>query len=446
MRNKGIAISFAVLLPVIVAIGAYQGAVITPLLLIAAICVIVVLVAMGKIKGRLFYPYIFGISLGLIWQTTMMGVDVVGSDIHNEFYYAKLNALQSWDYSLGHTDNASFVIWFIAPLLSKLLMLDMLWIFKAVLPIFLAFIPLTLFSVFKRQFGEIRAFFAVMFFMIIPVFSMEIPQIAKSMVAELFFALMVWVMVSNWRWQYKIAGIGISLIMQIICHYTIGTLGICFLLGMFVVRLVSSPFKWGLFANRKVSLAAIAICLIVGCGAFWGYHNHTAGGAMWRAVIRIASQQISDVPSIIKQESQTIGLEPQTAPAKSEDIPTEIDSPEEKDKKISLMGGRATLVNLAIGRDFATMPIGGKVFRIVQFLTQLLIIIGVVRLAWLHKRYKVTAEFVGLIIASGFLLLACIFLSGFADTINMTRFYHISLFFLAPMFVLGCETLGSIKR
>ena len=433
------AISFAVLVPVIIAIGAYYGTVVTPLLLIGAITTCVILVASGKISGKLIYLYIFGMSLGLLYQTTMMGVDVVGTDIHNEFYYAKLNALQAWDYTLMNTDNSSFVIWFIAPLISKLLMIDMLWVFKTILPIFLAIVPLVLFSVCKRQFGEMRAFFATIFFMIIPVFSMEMAQIAKSMIAELFFALMVWVVVSNWRWQYKTLGICGTLIMQAVCHYTVGVLGLCFLSGMFLIRLVSSPFKWSLFANRKVPLVIIAICLIVGMSAFWGYHSWTAKGVMASSVASLALQYVpstgvaqTETPKPVAQTETPNATIPPTAPQVSENNWFSFEIP------------RASLVNTAIGLDFMDVPIEGKVFRIIQFLTELMIIVGMIRLAF-FKKFNVTAEFAGFIGASGLLLLGCVFLAGLADMINMTRFYHFSLFFLSPMFVLGCETLGGIR-
>lgn len=441
MKNKIPAISFAVLLPFAVAIGAYIGTVTTPLLLIGAICAVVILVALKKISGKIIYFYLFGISLGLLYQTTMMGVDVVGSDIHNELYYARLNTLQTWNYNLSSTDNASFVIWFIAPFLSKLLMIDIVWVFKAVLPIFLMLVPLVLFSVLKRQFGGMRAFFATTFFMIIPAFSMEAASIAKTMVAELFLALMVWVMVSNWKWQYKTLGVCGALIMQAVCHYTVGVLGLLFLLGVFLVRLITNPLKWRLFANRKVPLLALAVCLIIGCGAFWGYHSFTAEGSMAKSVassiFRYAPVPPDSTPSIIPIEP-TRPTEP-TEPVISPSL-----SWFSKDNWLSFAYPRSNLVNTAIGLDFMDVPIDGKAFRIVQFLTQLMIIMGTVRL-FFFERLDVTAEFVGFIIASGMVLAACIFVVGFADILNATRFYHFTLFFLSPMFVLGCETLGKIK-
>ena len=428
-----LAISFAVLVPLVVAIGAYYGTIVTPLLLIGAITACIVSVALGKIEGNLIYFYIFGMSLGLLYQTTMLGMDVVGSDIHKELYYAKLNTMQPWDYSSRNTDNSSFTIWFITPLLSRLFMLDMLWVFKAVLPIFLSVVSIVLFSVFKRQFGEMRSFFATIFFMIIPVFSMEIASIAKSMVAELFFALMVWVIVSNWKWQYKALGICVTLIMQVICHYTVGVLGLGFLLGMFLVRFIFSPFKWSLFANRKVPLVVIFICLIIGTSAFLCYHGLTAEGSMVThvkgIVVRYITQSIDTVHEITT--TQEVIVESNTPLVSSSPL-------------VSFTAPKTLLINVATGLDFMEVPIEGKIFRIIQILTQLMIIVGAIKLAFSDK-FNVTAEFVGYIGASGLLLLACIFVISLADTINMTRFYHFALFFVSPLFVIGCETIGNIR-
>ena len=433
--NKVSAVGFAILVPIMSAIGGYYGTVVTPLILIVSIAACIILVALGKIRGNLVYFYIFGMSLGLLYQTTMMGVDVVGSDIHNELYYARLNFTQGWDYTIGATDNASFVIWFIVPMFAKLLHIDVLWVIKAILPIFLAIVPLVLYSVFKRQFGDLRAFFAVIFFMIIPVFSMEIASIAKSMVAELFFALMVWVVVSGWKWQYKAIGICITLIMQIVCHYTVGVLGIGFLCGMLGIRIFALPLRWRLFSDKKTPIWVLVFCLIIGAGSFLGYHGVTAKGAMANNVIGLISQYIPfvqvgykhDVTIVNPSEINTPGLSKSFFP---------IADPEFKNE-------RPSALNAAIGIDFMAVPIEGKIFRIVQFLTQLMIIIGVIKLAFFNK-YEVTAEFVGFIGASAILLLCCLLLTRFADLINMTRFYHFSLFFLAPVFVIGCEAISDI--
>jgi uncharacterized membrane protein len=445
LKDRLLAISFALLVPLIVAVGAYYVTFITPLFLIGAIIACIILVASGKIKGNIIYFYIFGMSLGLLYQTTMMGVDVVGSDVHNEFYYAKLNMFQEWNPDLRPTDNSSLAMWLIAPLLSKLLQLDMLWIFKVVLPIFLALVPVVLLSIFKRQFGETRAFFATVFFMIIPVFSLEMASIAKTMIAELFFALMVWVMVSDWKWWAKLIGMSICVSMAVMCHYTVGIIAICFLMGVFAIRLCMLPFKWNLFANRKVPLLVVAFCIIVGVGTFYFYHRATAEGMMVPRITDIILKYVPNPPESVA--SQPITPNQPLVIVNNVVIPPPAEKPSvswgSDTNWVSFKIPRSALVNTAIGLDFMDVPVEGKVFRIVQFLTQIMVIIGAIRLAFFNK-FNVTAEFVALIGSSALLLLVCILIIGFADILNITRFYHFSLFFLAPMFVLGCEAIANL--
>jgi uncharacterized membrane protein len=444
--DKILAIGFAIFVPALVAMGSYHNLVTAPLFLICVIIICIIAVATGRIKGNLIYFYIFGMSLGLLYQTTMMGVDVVGSDIHNEFYYAKLNMEQAWDTTIRPTDNSSFAIWFIAPWISRLLAMDMVWVFKAVLPIFLAFVPVVLFSVFKRQFGEMRAFFATIFFMIIPVFSMEMASIAKTMVAELFFALMVWVMVSDWKWWSKLIGISICVVMAVLCHYTVGVIAICFLAGTFAIRLCMALFKWDLFINKKVPILVIALCVFVGGGSFYLYHGSTAEGMMIPRITEIIEKYLpkptEEVPLQdldINRKEVVVG---NVTVVPDANLAVQV-SWFSKDNWVSFNYPRATLVNTAIGLDFMEVPIEGKLFRIVQLLTQLLIIIGAIRLAFFNH-FNTTTEFVACIGSSAILLAICILVVGFADILNVTRFYHFSLFFLSPMFVLGCEAVANI--
>ena len=58
--------------------------------------------------------------------------------------------------------------------------------------------------------------------------------------------------------------------------------------------------------------------------------------------------------------------------------------------------------------------------------------------------YYFTAEFLAGVGAAFFLLLFCIFMPYFSSTINMTRYYHTSLFFLAPALVIGAEAISRV--
>jgi uncharacterized membrane protein len=78
-----------------------------------------------------------------------------------------------------------------------------------------------------------------------------------------------------------------------------------------------------------------------------------------------------------------------------------------------------------------------------QYITQLFLVIGFIRLIFKPKNLRFTAEYIALIGASALLLLACIFIPYFTALINTTRFYHITLFLLAPLCILGGEAIWS---
>ncbi len=430
------AISFACLLPIITAIGAQLGTWVTPLLVIISVCVVTVLVAKDKIKGKELYLYVYALALSLVWQTTMMGLDVVGSDIHDEIYWARYDLTHSWDITGHSASNTSFVIGALAPFLSKLFHCDIVWIFKIVFPLFLAGVPLILFKMYKGIFGEKRAYYASIFFMIIPVYSMEIAQIAKSMVAELFLTIMFYALVSNWRQWVKGLVIVICLSLAILAHYTVGIIGLCFLLGIFIFRLVTNWWKWRLVQNKKTNLLVLGLSLVICVGVFFAYHGQAANGMAVRSVTEVV---VNNLP----QQSDTPISEQDNI---QEDVLNNKQGNEQESStqyKVSERIKEApTLVKLGIGADFMNMPIEGKVFRVVQYLTELLIIIGVLWLIFAYKKHNYPAEYVGFVGVAGVLLIMCIFVPNISVIINMTRFYHYALFALAPMFVVGTEFIA----
>jgi len=407
--------------------------------------------AMGKLK---YLPlYIFAISLSLLWQTSMLGISVVGSDITGEYGVSSMVMRDGWDwtYFYGTSSGSSVVVGLLAPWIAKVTTLDLVMVYKLVFPFIFAFVPVMLFHAFRKMFGETRAFFATLFFMIVPIFNLEIVTIAKSMISEFFLALMILVMVSDWRTSWKIPAMIVSLGLATLCHYTVGILAIGFLLGCFIVRIITSRMEWSLFSKRKVSLLAMAIVLIVSGGIWYEYYSKASEGVIMRTVSRIGGSYMHTTEELLQKIEVGEPVEVEE-PVKIEE-PVKVEEPtkteesmkvekpaktEEPTKAIYLQK-QGPFVRAAIGLDFLEVSIAGKVFRVIQYITQAMIIFGCLCLPFKHREYKFTAEFVGCIGASFLLLLCCIFIPNFAGIINMTRFYHISLFFLAPMFVLGVE-------
>lgn len=424
------------------------------LALVAIIAVIAatVLAALGKIPERWLPWSLFVVAILLLYQTSMMGAWLVGSDIHRE-YYSSMQALQNgWDFSTSPMSNSSIVIGLIAPFIARLM--PLVWVFKAVLPFIFAFVPVILYFAFKKQFGSKRAFFAAMFFMVVPVFSLEIPQIAKSMVAEVFFALMILAMVSDLKWKWKCPAVGITLGLAALCHYSVGFIAACYIFGALVFMAVTKPVKWGLLARRKLPLVGTSIAvLLVLSGCFFYFQRASEGSVLlalkqisgWDISVPVASEQPPSAAISSEGDVENGGGGVQIPASEGNALNPVADSVTEK-KPMQLypeyLKTQSHLVQAGIGLDFAEATAQGKAFRIVQYLTQLLIVTGFFWLIFKHRRYRFTAEFVACIAGSFALLAACVFTPGFSYILNMTRFYQLTLFFLAPMFVLGVDALS----
>lgn len=421
--SRKIALLVSLGLMAMVAIGAQIGTVITPYVLIGAVGLISILVVKGYIKPKDYPIYIFGIALSMLWQTSMMGVHLVGADLHLEYHMSSKVIQSGIDFGYIHQYMTSIVVTVIAPLLSKILHIDLVWVFKAVFPVFLACVPFIMYYVFKKQFGEKRAYWATLFFMVVPIMSLEIVGIAKSMVAEVFFALAILVMVNDMKQLYKGIGLTTLVILTLFCHYTIGVILLCFLIACFGIRVIGRLI-WKIKGKTSLAVLAIAICLPLIAGYF--YFSLTSEGQIIDILTRVVKTNTTEVS---KQAMQMSIVHP-TVTSSGEVI---------QQPPVHYMTRQPTLVKMAIGLDFMTSSVGGKAFRAIQIVTQILMVLGLVRLWRKRKEYNFSPEFIACILAGFILLGCCVFLPRFSEAINMTRFYHMSLFFLAPLFVLGCE-------
>jgi uncharacterized membrane protein len=376
-------------------------------------------------------------AVGLVYSTTLLGIYVVGSDIQGEIYASRNTLFNGIDFA--NTNSPSVVSVVFAPWLSQVLNIDIIWVYKAILPLFLMVVPVFLYLAFKEQIGSKMAYFASLFFMVMPSYSMEIATIGKSMVAEFFYALMILAMVSKWNWYTKGLVMTLCAVLAIVSHYTIGIIVLVNLIAILAVRIVTNWTKWKLFIVKRVSLYLLPLILVLTMGSFYLVYNQMSGGWINHLVSNITTGYIVKVVDIgdmaIKKVTENKAISSKvigTAPA--------IETLEP-----SYLYQQTYLTQVGLGLDFFKQPIEGKVFRVIQYLTQALIILGALYLLF-KRRYEFTAEFIAGIGCSFALLFACMFLPGFSSLINMSRFYHISLFFIAPMLIIGIDCVGNVWR
>ncbi len=406
--------------------------------MIVGICIIVGLVAFNKLKEP-YYPHIIGaIGLALLLQTTLMGPGLIGSDIHAE-YYQYYNALDGWDWTFRHPYNLAIGTTVIAPFLTNVFRIPGYWVYKVVFPLLFSFVPWLLYFVFKKEkeFGPKTAFFAAVFFIIVPTWSMEMIGLPRQMLGELMLALCLFlILVSKWRYKIKVPLLVVLGTLGAMFHYVIGPvivvcLGIgclflvCFKRRVFPVKWLSLTVALLLVTNAAYyGLVAQGIGLDCITGITSSYATQIVTGAPWEgSVVEVGEHELGEIGDADAAE-RAIG-----------DWGVEGPETEGTVAGLGVFTNTSALIRTAWGLDFMEVGIWGKVFRIFQYLTQLSIVVGIIYLIKERKRYS--AEFLSFCGASILLLGACMFIPKFAALINATRMYHLTLILLAPVFILG---------
>jgi uncharacterized membrane protein len=387
--------------------------------LFISLIIFVLLIATLK-KWTKCYPYLlYAAGLAGVWQTTLLGAGLVGSDIHGEFYFAT-QAIDGWNSfaSLSNTSLLNIVVPFLMKFIGPLI------VFKWVLPAVFAFVPVILYFAFKKQMSASAAMISALFFIIVPSYSLEIAGIAKSQIAEVFLALAVLILVTDLK---SIIKVGLLIPVVLLClmfHYTAGIIllgylgGIVFIgaIGKFI-RIKSFDFRW---RYLLVFLFVLPMSFL--------YFSIAGGGILIKTIETVALWAQQNItpdntkPTIVDDpDSHTV-----TGPAVGISASGQLSG--------SYLNRQPAMVRAGIGLDFFQVSLSGKVFRILQYLTQLLILLGAV---WIIFKSKFKPEFVAGIVTALLMLGLCIFFPNFAMIANMSRFYHLSLFFLAPCLVFG---------
>ncbi|HIE17075.1 MAG TPA: hypothetical protein EYP71_02660, partial [Dehalococcoidia bacterium] len=292
----------AALLPLLAILGtgmanAYQN----NLVLLGVILLVVIIIALAAFTRFIPPPaYAFTITmtaLALLYQTSLTSDYLVGSDIHLERYFSR-TVLESgyWDPAVPVAMNSCLSIVILAPLYSLVLNMDIVWLFKIVYPLLFCLVPLALYRIFRLQFQPRYAFFGAAFFICMPMFFMDMVQLARQQISELFFVLVILLLVD--RRLTLTQRTALALVFSsgvIISHYGLGTgYTIGYLaLGALVLIFIksrsgrkawqwligkSSPLPSDLTTVGAFTRAALAVVVCLSLAFMFGYYSVVASG------------------------------------------------------------------------------------------------------------------------------------------------------------------------
>jgi len=367
------------------------------------VCIVVALAAFGIIKEK-YYPYVlYSISLALLLQVTLALTGLVGTDIHLEYYFATTK----WSPSFPHSYNSALGDVLLVPFLAHLI--PALWVFKIMFPAMFACVPVILYFVFKHWVSAKLAFLSAFLFISVPTYFTELTGIPKQQLAELFLALMFLLFVIDFKLKYKLPAVIVLCALVVVSHYSLGMILMFLLVIAFATKACLEERER--FPTWALGLTTLVV--VVG-GIF--YYGRIAGGTPLSCVLNLVPVKPIEVGPV------------QVGPVQV--------GPVVVGPVISMTTSYPTLMKMALGLDFLKVGVLGKLFRLLQWFTLILLAVGLVRM---RKSYWTFASGCVAILA------LCVLVPSFSAILNTTRFYHLSLFALAPALVVGGVKLLNYK-
>ncbi len=374
------------------------------LALIIGICLTIgfAVFAARKLPTELYALIICAVALALMFQLTFSSNSIIGFDIWNEYTVFKLTLDTSyWNPVVPSNLHAMLSVTILPTFYSNILNIDATWVMKIIYPLLFVFVPLGVYQLFKSKLSKEIVFSAVFFFMAYSVFFNELVMLPRQMIGEIFYVLLFLTLFSQQikgkiKW-FLFAFFSFGLVVS---HYSMAYLFLGFAVATY------------LFSVAKKRNTAMKLDYIVTFGVItFAWYIYTASSVTLDILINIVN--------ILRTNFFTGLFEAST---------------------------RGSEVLVATGVQ-ATSTFWHVIGRGFFYVTVALIIIGFLATFLKKKNKPFDNDFTFLMLLNLLLITASIVVPYFATTFNLSRFYQVALFFLAPLCLLGGITiLAPLKR
>ena len=398
-----------VFLPLLSIIGALYINVPILLMMIIAITALYALTVFSKrlIPTGLYPLLIFVVSTALIFHTSLMSKYLIGYDVHREYFVFRLTETNGcWQRVCIVTDpsrpdllpianfNSVLSITILPTVYSCFLNINGELIFKIIYPLVFCLVPLALYRIYEKQTEKLVAVLSTFFFMSTHVFyGIEMLSLARQIIAELFLVLAVLLLVDKKmaprksRLLFLIFGVAL-----IVSHYSLA-----FIFLFYIILTFALSYKKN---GEKMLNGALVLLLIITTFSWYTYVSPSPTLTLINSFQNIYDMLIIDL------------FNPAT---------------------------RIPEATWAIQHSI----VATLVDRMLFYIRNLFILVGVLWLIVKPDETKFSSEYRSMSILSMFILFLCVAIPNFATKLNITRFYQITLLFLAPFFVIGGKTLFS---
>ena len=251
-RSRFVLFSISALMVLGTIFGSLYGSNIVLFVLILAISALVICSFSKKLIPNELHPLlVYVISFFLLFHVSLVSNYVIGYDVNLEMFFSKLTYNASfWDRTIPYTYNSMLSVTILPVVYSRFLNIDLNLFYKVVSPLIYSFVPVILYTSYRKLTSSRIAFFSVFLFMLMDTFYAAMIGLSRQMIAELFFALLV-LLIANKTANPKSkilflvfsSGLIVShyALSYIFIFYLVFTLGVLFIFKRSTFRIRKTP-------------------------------------------------------------------------------------------------------------------------------------------------------------------------------------------------------------
>lgn len=376
----------------------YYGNNLFLMLLFLIIGILILLVSSDRFIPQHMYPLtIFIISISLLYHYSLISTYICGYDIHHEFHIVNL-VIESgrWDSNISSNTNSMLSIVALAPIYSNICDMSITWVFKIIYPFIYSLVPVGLYYIYQKQTNEKIAFFSCFFFMSVFVFYTEMLSLIRQQVAELFLVLILLLAVNETVTPVKKSIMYLLFLFSLsVSHYGLSYVFIAQLVLVCVLfYFMKKTKRFQIDVKPMFSNTLILVYFVFTISWYIYTSNSSTFSSILIIMSNIFNQAITDVFN--PKYAQGINL-------------------------IMIKTGSPLHNILKYLHLFCQLCISISVFKLLQKLNYMNMKVGYIIFSFTAYLF----------------CLAGIILPYFASSLNTTRLYHITLIYLAPLFVIG---------
>jgi uncharacterized membrane protein len=434
------------------------------IILIILIGVIVFLTVSDRFINKNLYPFaVFIITISLLLHNSLISPYIWGWDSNLEYYIAnQIIGNGAWMVGDPNNYNSMLSIVVLAPLLTIFSGINLVWIMKLVYPFLFSLMPVSLYFIFKTQTSPKIAFLSVFLVVLMFTFYTEMLSILREMVAELFLALLILLVVSDDINLIKRGILGVIFgISIVVSHYGIAYI---ILFGFSFVLITTALIKSQYYNWCKNKFKALK--------------NETLKYVLSMSQLNVLNQFSANLASSSSEE-QNLRLS-----VRIDNYKNRINGRRYMESRMltfffvgffviflftwyiytsdgstfstflsignKIGGNLADMMNsntsqglnIALTQQISLLRTVHKDFYLVS---QFFILVGIVLILLKMDGMKFKKDYKIFSVFAFFLLVSGLMVPYFASEMNTTRLYHVSLLFLAPITIVGMLRLSEIS-